>query len=176
MKCISLLFNGMSNGQSKIINYCGHDVQLFKYKIKNEQYYILSSITEDISINEIKALYWKRWKIETDNKKFKYNILLNNVRSKIIIHLWLTLRAFDLLHYCQQLLNILEKTTGPDIKLTQNMSLSIIEQIPILVFYEKNTLDVNKRICEIVGVIYKIVTIIVKNRSYKRIRISPSTK
>ena len=82
MKCISLLFNGMSNGQSKIINYCGHDVQLFKYKIKNEQYYILSSITEDISINEIKALYWKRWKIETDNKKFKYDILLNNVRSK----------------------------------------------------------------------------------------------
>ena len=39
--------------------------------------------------------------------------------QKIIIYLWLTLRAFDLLHYCQQLLNILEKTTGPDIKLTQ---------------------------------------------------------
>ena len=79
MKCNSSLFDGMSNGQSKIID---HDVQLFKYKIKNEQYYILTSITEDISINEIKALYWKRWKIETDNKKFKYDILLNNVRSK----------------------------------------------------------------------------------------------
>ena len=39
----------MSNGQSKIINYCGHDVQLFKYKIKNEQYYILTSIIKDIS-------------------------------------------------------------------------------------------------------------------------------
>ena len=49
MKCNSLLFNRMSNGQSKIINYCGHDVQLFKYKIKNEQYYILTSIIKDIS-------------------------------------------------------------------------------------------------------------------------------
>ena len=82
MKCNSLLFNRMSNGQSKIINYCGHDVQLFKYKIKVGRYYILTSIAEDILINEIKALYWKRWKIETDNKKFKYDILLNNVRSK----------------------------------------------------------------------------------------------
>ena len=60
----------------------GRDVQIFKYKIKNEFYYILTSITEHISVNEIKAIYWKRWKLESNNKKFKYDVLCTDIRSK----------------------------------------------------------------------------------------------
>ena len=78
----SLLFRDMYFGKSKIIKLNDVDVQLFKYKIKGNTYHILTSITEKISIAEIKALYWRRWKIETDNKKFKYDILSSNIRSK----------------------------------------------------------------------------------------------
>ena len=68
MKSNSNFFAGMSLGKSKIITHLGVGVQIFKYRIKNEYYYILTSITDKISIMEIKALYKLRWKIETDNK------------------------------------------------------------------------------------------------------------
>ena len=84
MKNNSKLFKSMRIGQHKRIKLNGTDVQLFKYKIKKEIYCILTSITENIIIGEIKALYWRRWKIETDNKKFKYDILRTNIRSKKI--------------------------------------------------------------------------------------------
>ena len=86
MKSNSNFFKNMNLGKYKIITYLGIKVQLFKYKIKSENYYILTSITDNISIKEIKAMYHKRWKIETDNKKFKYELFEKNVpnyRNKI---------------------------------------------------------------------------------------------
>jgi hypothetical protein len=46
----------MKNGQSQIVIINGANVQLFKYNINNHNYNILTSITEKISISEIKAL------------------------------------------------------------------------------------------------------------------------
>jgi hypothetical protein len=82
MKNNSKMFRTMHFGKSKIIKFNGVLVQLFKYKIKDEIYNIFTSIIESITVGEVKALYWRRWKIETDNKKFKYDILRNNIRSK----------------------------------------------------------------------------------------------
>ena len=66
MKYNSNYFLDMKFETSKVIKINGKDVQLFKYKIKKHEYYILTSITEKITISEIKALYWRRWKVETD--------------------------------------------------------------------------------------------------------------
>ena len=50
MKSNSNFFKNMCLGKSKIANYLGVNVQLFKYKIKTDNYYILTLITENISI------------------------------------------------------------------------------------------------------------------------------
>ena len=77
LKNNSKLFATIGIGKSKIVIHNGVRVQLFKYKINNEVYCILTSITEKISISEIKGLYWLRWKVETHIKKMKYDALCN---------------------------------------------------------------------------------------------------
>ena len=42
----------------------------------------MTSIIDNISINEIKAMYWLRWKVETDIGKMKEKIMPNRIRSE----------------------------------------------------------------------------------------------
>lgn len=82
-------------------------MQVFKYKIGNEQYNILTSI-EKLSIAEVKAMYWLRWKIETDFKKIKYDVLMSRIRSKNYNSFLVDIHCIKLVCMFPHLLNITE--------------------------------------------------------------------
>lgn len=178
MKSNSRFFKNMSLGKSKIVNYLGVDVQLFKYKIESDNYYILTSITEKISIKEIKALYQKRWKNETDNKKFKYDILHNGIRSKNYNSLLVDIES---VRFMSLISSFIEYVGKDDIKLRTKINskncLDVLQKkLLYLILFEEDGEYKKKTICRIIGIIYKTVIKIIKNRVYERKRVSPSTK
>ncbi len=167
----------MKNGQCKMINYYGKDVQLFKYVIKNEEYYILTSIIEKISIAEIKALYWRRWCIETNNKKFKYDLLYGNVRTKTYNSLMVDIECIRFITILAAIIEYIGKENKSRKKINSKNSIEkLYSHLLIKIIYNKNNNESNNELCRIVGIICKTITIIIKNRSYDRIRINPKSK
>lgn len=171
----SLLFRNIGFGKSKIIKLNDVDVQLFKYKIKGNTYHILTSITENISIAEIKALYWKRWKIETDNKKFKYDILCSNIRSKNNNSIAVDIECIKFMSIISSIIEHIGKE-----KLKENKKFHSRNCIDILyrsllkiILYEPKNYD---EICRLIGIIFKKIINIIIGRSVERKRVSPSTK
>ena len=167
----------MYNGKSKIIKYLGNDVQLFKYKIKDQQYYILTSITDNISIGEIKALYWKRWGIEINNKKFKYDVLYNNIRSKTYNSFLVDLEA---VRFITLMASIIERLgNNKDIHNKRKInSKNCLEKVYSdlllsLIFKSPSNKSANNEFCRIVGIICETLIDIVKYREYERVRNKP---
>jgi hypothetical protein len=175
MKNNSKIFKNMYVGKSNIIKLNGVQVQLFKYKIKNENYNILTSITENITIGEIKALYWRRWKIETDNKKFKYDLLRNNIRSKNYNSIATDIECIKFMSILSSIIEYIGKYKCPENKKinSTNCIHLLYKKILYLLFYDPTNYD---EICRIVGIVYKKLIPIIIGRSFARIRISPSTK
>lgn len=174
MKDNSTHFKNMKNGQSQIVVINGTNVQLFKYSMKNHNYNILTSITEKVSISEIKALYWKRWQIETDNKKFKYDILTTNIRSKNYNSF---LADIECIRFVSIISSIIEYLGKGNLKFkkkfnTQNCIHILYKSLLRLLLYSTD----GEEICRILDIVYKKIIDIVINRSFERIRISPSTK
>ena len=64
--------------QIKNINY-----KTVSYNINDseEDYYLFTNLIHK-SIDELKDLYWKRWKVELHFKESKYNLSLNNINLK----------------------------------------------------------------------------------------------
>ena len=178
MKSNSNFFKNMNFGKSKIITYLGIEVQLFKYKINTENYYILTSITDKISIKEIKALYRERWKNEIDNRKFKYDILYNGIRSKKYNSLLVDIESIRFISIISSFIEYLGKDAIKSrTKINSKNCLDILhKKMLYLLLFEPNCEYKNKAICRIIGIIYKSVIQIIKNRVYERKRISPSTK
>ncbi len=174
MKNNSTYFKNLKYNTSNIIKINNVDVQLFKYKIKKNNYYMLSSIIEKISINEIKAIYWKRWKIESDNKKFKYNILSTNIRSKNYNSL---LVDVETIRFISLISSIIEYAGKDDLKFkkkynTENCLDILYKTLLNLLFYSND----KNEIFRILGIVYKATIDIVYGRSYLRKRVKPSTK
>jgi hypothetical protein len=175
----SNLFKNMNNGKSKIVKHLNLDVQLFKYKIKSENYSILTSILDNISIAEIKALYWNRWNIETDNRIFKYDILFNNIRSKTYNSF---LTDIETIRFLSIVSSYLKNVGNSDIYVSKkingkNLITQLFNKLLYLFFYGcKSKKEYNKKIKIIINVIFKTLVEIVKNRSYERKRLFPSTK
>jgi len=171
----SLLFRNMGFGKSKIIRLNNVDVQLFKYKIKGNTYHILTSITDKITIAEIKALYWRRWKIETDNKKFKYDILASNIRSKNNNSINVDIECIKFISIISSIIEHIGKE-----KLRENKKFHSRNCIDVLyrnllkaILYEPENYE---EICRLIGIIYKKIINVIIGRKSKRIRVSPSTK
>jgi hypothetical protein len=166
----------MELGKSKVINHCGVNIQLFKYKIKDETYCILTSITEKISISEIKGLYWLRWKIETHNKKIKYDTLCNNIQSKNYNSFMtdiecskfiLTLSAF--IEYIQQ------KYISSNKKINSKYCLHMLfRDLLSIIFYRYKTYS--SEVARLLGIVLKTLVDIVCDRAYKRTRKIPPNK
>ena len=64
--------------KTKNINY-----KKVHYKVNNseEDYYLFTNLIYK-SIEDLKDLYWKRWKVELHLKESKYNLFLNNINLK----------------------------------------------------------------------------------------------
>lgn len=178
MKSTSKFFKNMNLGKSKIINFQGKDIQLFKYKIKNENFYILTSITDKLTIGEIKALYWKRWNIETDNKKIKYDILCEDIRSKNYNSFLVDIECIRFISIVSSIIEYIGQTTlRQNTKINSKNCLKLLfERLLRPMLYYENNETTRKYICLVIGIIYRSVVDIVKGRRYKRKRVKPSTK
>ena len=66
------------NFKIKNVNY-----RIVSYRIDNseEDYYLFTNLMYK-SIEDLKELYWKRWKVEIHFKESKYNLSLNNITLK----------------------------------------------------------------------------------------------
>lgn len=175
MKNNSKLFKDIGIGKNKIKNVNGVNVKLYKYVINNQKYNILTSILDDISIGEIKALYYKRWKIESDNKKFKYDILREEIRSKNYNSLCVDIETVMFMSITS---SMMEHISGDGIrekkKINSKNCIHVLYKKLLYYIFYKNT-D-HKEICRLLRIIYKTVVDIVENRSFPRVRIKPSTK
>jgi hypothetical protein len=178
MRNTSKFFEGMNLGKSRIVDFKGRDVQSFKYKIKDENFYILTSITDKISINEIKALYWKRWRIETDNHKIKYDVLRQNIRSKNYNSFLVDTECIRFISIVSSFIEYLgENNLKENTKINSKNCLKVLyERLLIPMLYSENNETTRKYICFVIGIIYRTIISIVKGRSHKRRRVKPSTK
>ena len=77
--------------------------RMVKIKLSDNSYeYLLTNLPrEDFAIDDMKYLYWKRWKIETAIDKYKYDISAVNFHSKkrefIIQEIWARMILYN---YC----------------------------------------------------------------------------
>ena len=175
MKNNSKLFRNIKEEQSKLIIHNGKLVQIFKYKIKDEIVCILTSITDRITIPEIKALYWLRWNIETDFKKLKYDILVNKSFSLTYNSLMTRLESLKFMSILACFIDHTgHKKTQINKKINSKNCIKLLYNclLKSLIYNIRQKTKINN----ILTIIFTTVTTIVKNRSYARIRISPSTK
>lgn len=175
MKSNSNFFKKMSLGKSKFRTFNNINIQLFKYKIKNEYYYILTSILDKISIKEIKALYNKRWKIETDNKKIKYDILFNEIRAKKHNSLMVDIESIRFMSIISSFIGYLCKYIKSKTKLKMNtkICLDILHKklLRLMLFGEKYV-----KICYIFNIVCSEVVVIVVDRVCTRVCVKPKSK
>ena len=76
-------FNIVKNLESNDYTFIEDNIEkrVIKYKIKDEDYYLLTNLFNK-TLEELKEDYWSRWEIEINFKKTKYNLSLNNIKSK----------------------------------------------------------------------------------------------
>lgn len=150
---------------------------LFKYKIKKETYCILTSIVDPISLSEIKALYWRRWQVELDIRKFKYDILYDKIRSKNHNSLLLDIECIRFISIISAIIEYIgnHKNNNHKKKIHSKNCLSLLfSRLLKLFIYQKDN-SINE-IAKIIGIIFDTVVEVIANRTNIRIRISPSTK
>lgn len=174
MKKNSKLFKGMKVGTSKFAKVCGKNVQLFKYNSKNTIVYLLTTITDPITISEIKALYKKRWEVEKHFREFKYDILKGDIRSKnensFIVDILSVQCSFILISILQELIN----KTYVDKKLNfSNFVQSFFRNLLCSIFYKSDNIN---EICRLLNIVLKKLVDVVYGRSNERKKIKPSTK
>ena len=174
MKYTSNFFKGMALGRSKIFEYNGTDVQAFKYKITDQDYYILTSVAMFLSISEIVRQRWLRWKVETDIKKIKYDVLTSRIRSKNYNSLRADLACIKFICVLSSFIDYygnLKCKTGKKVNSSSCIN-ALYNEILKVVFYKKRFKADATRI---VKIIYEDLVDIVKGRSYPRVRKSPSS-
>ena len=54
--------------------------RIIRYKIKNDSYFLLTNLPKSYAtVDELAINYWKRWSVEVQFKKIKYDIFYNNI-------------------------------------------------------------------------------------------------
>jgi len=83
------------------------DFKVVNYRVKDsdEDYYLFTNLIYK-SIDDLKDLYWKRWKVELHFKESKYNLSLNNINLKTENSLKQEIYIHNLLFILYYFLNI----------------------------------------------------------------------
>lgn len=171
----SLLFRDISYGKSKKKVVNGVVVQLFKYRIKNEDYCILTSIIDRVTIGEIKALYWRRWKIETDINKVKYKVLSDNIRSKNYNSICTDIEAIRFMSIRSSIIEYIGQRECPENKkINSNNCIYLLYKSLLKTFLFKS--NDKEEILRLVGIVFATIVVVFYGREYARKRVRPSTK
>ncbi len=175
VKSNSIYFNSFKCEHSKTDIVNDVPVRLFKYIIAKEEYCIMTTIMDDISISEIKAMYWLRWKVETDIGKMKEKIMPNRIRSENINSLLTDLAC---IRFIEILSSYIECDRNRNLDFNFKISSAacidmIYDQILKLVLFDGKF---KARIKELLQIISKNLVQIISGRSFKRCSYWPIKK
>jgi len=154
--------------------------RIINYRIdkSEDEYYLLTNLS--YSIDELKELYWKRWKVEIHFKESKYNLSLNTINLKtenslkqeIYIH-----NLIFLLYYYFKL-DVDNLILKSKYKINNKTGIKLFsENIIYLLIYNKITNKCFEKINKILNIIcMNIVYIQLNKKKYERKRIRPYGK
>jgi len=152
-------------------------LRIIKYIIDDTEYYIGTTLYEE-SIENLKNLYWQRWKIETHFRYAKQNLSLltleskseNTVRQDIFVHCF----VFIVGGYSQYLLQS-QIDTKHKINTTNHLHI-VVNEILYLFLYEKSTEKNIANIMRILDISKKNTILIKNNRSCERVKLRTINK
>lgn len=151
--------------------------RILRYTINKKDYYIGTTIYDE-NIEYFKETYWKRWKIEVNFKYSKYNLSMNNIKSKsennVIQDIYIHNFIFIISAYIKYNLEI-EIKESYSINVTSLLNM-IINDLLYLILYKNNTINNTNEIIRIFNIMKESLVYVRPNRHYKRIRYKPSTK
>lgn len=176
LKCVSLLDN---NDKTIKIRYHGKVIKfrLIKFLINDQIYYIGTTIY-DKPINYFKNMYWKRWKIEINFKYSKYNLSMNNIKSKTKNAIMQDISIHNLIFIIESYFRCnLKFSIKDNYKINTSLLLNVIlNNILYLLFYKNGTKKNISEILRILNIVQRKLIYVKPNRHYERIRKKPTSK
>lgn len=162
---IDIFFNDNKKEKCKIV----------KYLKNNEWRYLLTNLIHR-SAETLKNNYMLRWDVETDFRKLKYDIMYNNIRSKTREQVIIDVKILNFISILSGQLENACKTI-PQCKINSKNTIELLYVYLLKLFLYKNMTKENlSKIYDILDIIATTVEKVRKNRSHKRIRLTPSTK
>jgi hypothetical protein len=158
------------NIKNRIVNYRVNDSE--------EDYFLITNLRS--SINELKELYWKRWKVEIHFKESKYNLSLNTINLKtensLLQEIYIHNLIFILYYYFK--LDIDNPILKSKYKLNNKTGIKLFsENIIYLLIYNKITNKCFEKIHKILNIIELNVVYIQQNKKIgERKRLRPYGK
>jgi len=184
-KKINFVFRMKSNNKC-IQNFVGNDhifdislnkekyvrCKIVKYKPNHEECYLLTNLI-DHNVTSLSRYYWNRWKIETDFRKIKYDILFDVIRSKSKNQIILDVCIINFIGLLVSMIENLGKRYKNKKVHTKNTIYIIMYKLLNLLLYKNRNIE---EIMRIIAIIISTYEILRQNRKFKRIRKFPSTK
>ena len=154
--------------------------RIINYRVDNsdDEYYILTNLS--YSIDELKNLYWKRWKVEIHFKESKYNLSLKTINLKtensLIQEIYIHNLIFILYYYFK--FDIENPLLKSKYKINNKTGIKIFsENIIYLLIYNKITNKCFEKIHKILNIIELNVVYIQQNKKIgERKRLRPYGK
>lgn len=141
----------------------------------NEIKYLLTNLI-NTSTKTLKNNYMLRWRVETDFRKLKYDIMFNNIRSKTKVQLMIDIKILNFISILiGQIENVCKVNKNRKINTKNTIELLYTDLLKIML-YKNMTKENLSTIYNIIGVMAITTELIRNNRYHKRLRISPSTK
>ena len=141
----------------------------------NEIKYLLTNLI-NTSTKTLKNNYMLRWRVETDFRKLKYDIMFNNIRSKTKVQLMIDIKILNFISILiGQIENVCKVNKNRKINKKNTIELLYTDLLKIML-YKNMTKENLSTIYNIIGVMAITTELIRNNRYHKRLRISPSTK
>jgi len=150
--------------------------RIVHYRVNNseEDYYLLTNLNK--SLDELKDLYWKRWKVEIHFKESKYNLSLKTINLKtensLIQEIYIHNLIFILYYYFR--IDDENPILKSRYKINNKVGIKIFsENIIYLLIYNKITdkcFKIIKKMIIIIGKNLQYIQLIKKNNERKRIR------
>jgi len=155
------------NINNRIVNYRVNDSE--------EDYFLITNLTS--SIDALKELYWKRWKVEIHFKESKYNLSLNTINLKtensLLQEIYIHNLIFILYYYFK--LDVDNPILKSKYKINNKTGIKIFsENIIYLFIYNKITNKCFEKINRFLSIIIlNNVFIPINKNKYERKRIRP---
>lgn len=154
--------------------------RIINYRVDNseDEYYLLTNLS--YSIDELKNLYWKRWKVEIHFKESKYNLSLKTINLKtensLLQEIYIHNLIFILYYYFK--FDIENPLLKSKYKINNKTGIKIFsENIIYLLIYNKITNKCFEKISKILNIIELNIVYIQQNKKkYERKRLKPYGK